>query len=351
MDASDNSPRVALLRSGTDLGTNRTGGGHYQALAVEALRKRYEVDVRYVYYPAPTNDAGPRRALRFAGMVRALRRDAPPADVYLLDRRTMLLFKRRPGCAYIGLNHHHPIHQPVRTPGRLFVEASARFGFGRVDVLVAVSRFWKAYFERMGVADVRVIYNAIEARSVSPAECDAFRRAHGLDGSRPVVYLGLGTPEKGAAAAYERLRHRDYQFVTSGPRRPGLPCLHLDLPYDDYLKLLSVATLSVNMSTLPEGWCRTAHEAMLMGTPVVGSGQGGMKELLHGGGQVVCGDLDALDAVVAGLLRDAEGLAARAAAGQAFAATFTMARFEQAWQDLVAEAWQRAASVAPAGRI
>jgi glycosyltransferase involved in cell wall biosynthesis len=36
-----------------------------------------------------------------------------------------------------------------------------------------------------------------------------------------------------------------------------------------------------------EGWNRTAHEAMLCQTPVIGTGIGGMKELLTEGKQVI----------------------------------------------------------------
>ena len=35
-------------------------------------------------------------------------------------------------------------------------------------------------------------------------------------------------------------------------------------------------------------WNRTAHEAMLVGTPVIGSGRAGMRELLEAGGQLIC---------------------------------------------------------------
>ena len=45
--------------------------------------------------------------------------------------------------------------------------------------------------------------------------------------------------------------------------------------------LLQAASVAVTMSKFNEGWCRTAHEAMLCKTPVVGSGMGGMGELLE----------------------------------------------------------------------
>ena len=38
------------------------------------------------------------------------------------------------------------------------------------------------------------------------------------------------------------------------------------------------------MSEFKEGWCRVLHEAAIHGTPIFGSGLGGMKELLKIGG-------------------------------------------------------------------
>ena len=35
------------------------------------------------------------------------------------------------------------------------------------------------------------------------------------------------------------------------------------------------------MSTFKEGWCRVLHEAAIHGTPILGSGLGGMRELLQ----------------------------------------------------------------------
>ena len=39
--------------------------------------------------------------------------------------------------------------------------------------------------------------------------------------------------------------------------------------------------LAIAMSTFKEGWCRVLHEAAIHGTPILGSGLGGMRELLQ----------------------------------------------------------------------
>ena len=60
------------------------------------------------------------------------------------------------------------------------------------------------------------------------------------------------------------------------------------------------------MSKFQEGWCRTAHEAMLLKTPVVGSGFGGMSELLEGGGQIICDNFNDLKEKIEYLLGNHE---------------------------------------------
>jgi len=115
---------------------------------------------------------------------------------------------------------------------------------------------------------------------------------------------------------------------------------HLDLPYTDYVRLLAASDAVVTMSRMVEGWCRTAHEAMLCGTPVIGSGTGGMRELLEGGGQLVLPDVRGLpDALRSALGRRHE----LGTAGRTFAARFDAAYFRDAWTDLVA-------GLLPAGR-
>ena len=58
------------------------------------------------------------------------------------------------------------------------------------------------------------------------------------------------------------------------------------------------------MSLFKEGWNRTAHEAMLCKTAVIGSGSGGMEELLQGGNQIVCKDFSKLKEYVIKTLKN-----------------------------------------------
>ena len=56
------------------------------------------------------------------------------------------------------------------------------------------------------------------------------------------------------------------------------------------------------MSRFLEGWNRTAHEATLLGTTVIGSGKGGMRELLEKSNQIICSEFGNLKDTVVDVL-------------------------------------------------
>ena len=89
------------------------------------------------------------------------------------------------------------------------------------------------------------------------------------------------------------------------------------------------------MSKFKEGWCRTAHEAMLFKTPVIGSGVGGMRELLKGGNQIICKDFNELKEEVKILLENLEERAKMGERGYNFVKDFTLERFNKEWRDTI----------------
>ena len=68
-----------------------------------------------------------------------------------------------------------------------------------------------------------------------------------------------------------------------------------------------------------------AHEAMLMGVPVIGSGYGGMGELLEKGGQKIVTNPADLSSSLNSILMDRE----MGARGREFAETFTKEKFDK----------------------
>ena len=188
---------------------------------------------------------------------------------------------------------------------------------------------------KAGCRDVEVIYNSFDPAEfdVAPTTVAAFLKKYDLPRDRPLVYLGSTGPRKGVMEAHAALKGEPYTLVATG-RDPGtrVPVRTLTLERSDYLCLLKAAGVVVTMSTLLEGWNRVAHEALLSGTPVVGSGSAGMGELLTGAGQIVQpSPLGLADAVRTALASRAE-LAGR---GREFVQRFDLHYFEAAWLRLV----------------
>lgn len=175
-----------------------------------------------------------------------------------------------------------------------------------VDLLVVVSKYWKKHFESY-VDNIKIIYNCFNMNDFqfTAEEIAEFKQKYNLL-DKPIIYLGNCQKSKGVVEAYNELKSMDAYLVTSGQKRVETPAINLDLNYGDYLRLLKASSVVVTMSLFKEGWCRTAHEAMLCKTPVVGSGEGGMEELLKEGEQIICRDFGELKNNVEYLLEHSE---------------------------------------------
>ncbi len=209
-------------------------------------------------------------------------------------------------------------------------------GLGRIDAIVTVSEYWRQHFISRGYQNVHLIYNAFDLGDFEfkKAEVESFKRVHGLF-DKPIIYIGNCQASKGVLESYYLLRDLDVHLVTSGKQNLDIPSINLELNRRDYLLLLKSASIVVTMSKFREGWCRTAHEAMLCGTPVIGSGLGGMGELLDGGGQLICRDFENLKPLVMEMLRDREKSRDIGGKGYAYAKKFTKDKFAHEWDKLI----------------
>ena len=208
----------------------------------------------------------------------------------------------------------------------------------RMDAIVVISEFWKRYFTERGYKNIILIHVGFDLEyydAVYKEEVQSFREQYGLVG-KPIVYLGNCQEAKGVVEAYHALKGLDVHLVTSGAQKVRIPARNLDFAdHREYLKLLNASSCALTMSKFKEGWCMTAHEAMLMKTPVIGSGKGGMRELFEGGGQIICEDFSKLRESVISLLNDSVSRKKIGELGYAYARQFPLERFERAWLDAV----------------
>jgi glycosyltransferase involved in cell wall biosynthesis len=204
------------------------------------------------------------------------------------------------------------------------------------DVVVVMSEYWRQQFLARGCRNVAKIYVGYDVGKFDYCnrELSDFREKHGI-ADKPVVFIGNCQRAKGVVDAYEALKGLDVHLVTSGKRRVQLPAKNLELSHSEHNLLTAASDVVVTMSKFNEGWCMVAHEAMLSKTPVIGSGLGGMKELLEGGGQIVCPDFKNLRANVEMVLNDKSTAKRMGVAGHRFVSQFTNERFERAWVELI----------------
>lgn len=199
--------------------------------------------------------------------------------------------------------------------------------------LITVAKYWTNFFENKGFTNIRSIYNwfDIPQYKIRSEEVFEFISKYNLNSSKPIIYLGNSQLEKGTLDAYNSLKDKGYLLITSGSPRLKLPILNLNLNFKEYLTLLKAASVTILMSKFPEGWNRIAHESILMGTPVIGSGMGGMKELLEESGQIICENIELLPGLVKKVLCIEKMDMDKA---YNYAKNFSIEKFNEAWLNI-----------------
>lgn len=313
----------------------RYGGTIYQNELLKALSEKFRVEVincgvkhrskiRYLEGPLVLWQAD--KASRKKDL-----------DITIKDFNSSLFLNPKP-CKNIALVHHidsssSPIILRIVSP---FLEKIILHNLKKFDAIVVVSKYWKDYFGKRGYKNIHLIYNgfSLEEFNLSQKEIIKFKNKYGLVG-KPIIYLGTCQKGKGVVEAYHNLQGVTTFLVTSGEPRVKIPAINLDLEYKEYLCLLKASSIVLTMSKFKEGWCRNAHEAMLCKTPVIGSGAGGMRELLEGGKQFICEDFKYLKKKVEYLLHRSEVRERMGEDGYNFAKKFTLERFKKDWVELL----------------
>jgi len=305
------------------------GGDIYNRLVVKCLEESYSVDT------IPTVQNIRKSVLNGLSNMITLALMEGKRDLWVRDFYSMLSLRiDNTKGKNIALIHH--IDSSVLSYPRLnkLLEAVFYRNLKYIDAMVTGAQCWKEHFERHGVEHVEVIYSPFDFWQYirTEEEIEKFKDKYELN-SKPIIYLGNCQKAKGVVEAYRALKDMDAHLVTSGKKDVDLPAKHLELDFHEYITLLHASAVVVTMSLFKEGWCRTAHEAMLCRTPVVGSGLGGMGELLDHGGQIICKEFNKLVEQVEHALEN-EIIGKK---GYEFATQdlFSIPHFQKRWTDLV----------------
>ncbi|MFC2141352.1 glycosyltransferase family 4 protein [Acidobacteriota bacterium] len=313
------------------------GGYAYETLARIILSKFHDLSVSYLYRGNHNN-----KIIRLAQFLRYIIRNRTlnfSGNIVIRDLFSTVFAPFNKTNINIILVHH--IHFPKNSNQGFYKWMEKRFfrNAHKADLIIVVSEYWKRILEERGCTNVKVVYNSFDLRRFHFNKSELLDLKERLDiaDDLPLIYLGNARPEKGYVEAYEALKSIKAEFITTGRTKIDHPIRHVYLSYRDYLMLLNISTVAVMMSKFDEGWCRNAHETMLCGTPVIGSGRGGMEELLVKGGQIVCDDFSNLKASVLDLLNDGNKRTEMSKRGREFAQEFSLEYFEKSWLSLIRE--------------
>jgi len=303
------------------------GGKAYERQLLDFLSNNYEVEELF------PNSNRRNEMLRWVEELYRLSKLKVSKDLFIRDFYSSAVMGKTSG-RNISIIFHIDSSQMNHPFLNRLLEKKFYMNLDRIDTIVTISEYWKRHFEEMGHSDVKVVYCGLNLKDfeIGDEDVDRFKEKYGLSG-KPIIYLGNCHPGKGVVEAYRELKDRDAFLVTSGKEEVNIPALNLNLDYREYLTLLKASSVVIAMSKFKEGWNITVHEAMLCKTPVIGSGLGGMRELLEGGGQIVCEDISKLNTYI-DIAMDDEKIGER---GYVFAKDFTRERFKIGWRSVIEE--------------
>lgn len=222
-------------------------------------------------------------------------------------------------------NSYSPIYSKIFQKMNFF---ALNFNRKLFDKTIVVSNYWKSKLVSMNFSNVSVVYNSFNPSEfvITREEKIEFKKKY-LSNNKPIIYLGNALVKKGVIQSYKELKNLDVTFITSGKSQIKIPCLNLNLSYREYLVLLSISDVVLTMSLFLEGWNRTAHEATLLGTTVIGSGKGGMKELLKKSNQIICLEFGDLKRIVKSILSKQIDIEV----DKSFVSDLTKKKFKENW--------------------
>ena len=318
-----------------EISKKRYGGIIYNEAARNALSKDFDVNL-IVCEPKYFKNI---RYLKIPESFFYLSKLKDKRDLWIRDfySTITLPFDKTKGKNLVVVHHVDFSTFPlISRPIFYFLKKVFYYNLKRVNGILTISEYWKNYFLKKGYKNVYKIYPAFNLVNfnISDEELLGFRKEFSLE-NKPIIYIGNCQKAKGVVESYEALKDLDVYLVTSGEQMVKTPALNLNLSYKNYLKLLKASSVVITMSKFKEGWCMTAHEAMLLKTPVVGSGLGGMRELLEGGKQIICQDFSFLREKVEYLLNHPEAREKMGQDGYQFAKEFTLEKFRESWLKLI----------------
>jgi hypothetical protein len=151
--------------------------------------------------------------------------------------------------------------------------------------IIVVSRYWYDFLHEIDKDRKFIIYNDITYEEPRYDRASIAQK-YNLEGSKKWILFGGSSEKKGGLSAIENMSpgfYEQFEVICTGstPSNSHSRTKYVWISADDWWSFLSHLSVGVFLSKFKEGWCRMAHECILAGVVVLGSGSGGMGELLE----------------------------------------------------------------------
>lgn len=304
------------------------GGNAYDFHALQVLQDKFDVSV------CPAAILKPKESIwSYWHRMRKFKSDA---DVLIKEPYPLVFGNSNDRVPQIGMIHHIDDELARTTVKHQWFFRRLKKRLAGLDFVVTVSKYWENYLRNLGCREIRIIYNSFDPTlyRLHPGQGAAFRKKYHIPEDKILVYAGNATRQKGIYEVYAALKDQGYHLLMSGSQNKAgdLPVQYLHLDRENYLSMLHTCDLVITFSHMTEGWNRIAHESLLCGTPVIGSGVGGMRELLEGAGQTIAKRPEDLQEAVKRVLAQKEQLSVQ---GKKFVEQFDMNYFSNSWQSVI----------------
>lgn len=308
-----------------DQSTPLSGGRLYEIQAIDVLKDTYDVGINPNYIKK-------ENALNYLIKNHTNTIDA---DICILDPYILAYGKFDVSKKNIAIIHH--IDEDLGKNsllGQLFLKRMIS-NLKQVELVVVVSEFWKDYLTNKGIKNIEIIYNSydLEKFKFSEGQFNAFKSKLGFDELKPIIYLGKMGSGKGVDEALKYIDTTKYNLVVTGKKDHKSNLISTRFfSESEFPIFLSLCDVVLAMSTMQEGWNRIAHESLLVKTPVIGTGSGGMGELLLKSGQVIIKDLNVLNQKIDYCIENSNRLSE---AGYKYTSNFDLNYFKSRWINLI----------------
>ncbi len=266
------------------------GGRLYEIEAINVLKSKYEVNINKAY-------------IKRSNIIKYILKNHKKkieADICVLDPYVLALGKFDLRKKNIAIIHHiDEVIFKKNIVSKFFYKNLIK-NLRKMDAVVVVSEVWKSFLQKKRIKNIHVIYNAfnVEKYNFSSNQISEFKTKYSLDLDKLLVYLGPLTNGKGVAEVFKVIDKEKFQIIATSKTLKHANINTLYFSDVEFPLFLASCDVVLCMSSVPEGWNRIAHESLLVKTPVIGSGSGGMGELLLKSGQIVLSNLSNLNSQV-----------------------------------------------------